>query len=389
MPPMGAPALTVGSPECITVPAAAGCPPSSPGMMAAPGAPGPGPLGMPQTGFDSGMPPMTPPPGGPGMPPTMAPGTMPPNMPPPTSMPPGAPGSMPPGSMPPMGDHSHMPPMGSMPPGAPGMPPTGDSCMTVPAGPDRDACYSSMSGSSMPPPMAPNMGNPNMQPPTGDHSHMPPGAPGSMPPGSMPPGSMPPTGDHSGMSSLGAHCGAIQAKNEKKRMRKEVKCLRRALHEHKPTVKLRQTKDGLGAYGCGVKKTGSKPAQIACLRGLLDAPGGPGMSPGDHSGMQGEHHDGARGLIGNKGPRRGGKLGRYGCGNKNKRKHVNCLRDLLDTTPLSDQVKHAKKGKKRGFYGCGNKNKKKHTRCLRRLLDQHGPHLAIGGGKRGMAPGTR
>jgi len=41
--------------------------------------------------------------------------------------------------------------------GPPGMrgqhdgPPPGDSCMTVPAGPDRDACYSSMSGSSMPP----------------------------------------------------------------------------------------------------------------------------------------------------------------------------------------------------------------------------------------------
>jgi len=87
------------------------------------------------------------------------------------------------------------------------------------------------------------------------------------------------------------------------------------------------------------------------------------------------------------GKRRGGKMGNYGCGNKNKRKHVNCLRDLLDTTPLSDKVKHAKKGKKRGFYGCGNKNKRKHTSCLRRLLDQHGPHLAKGG-KRGMAPGT-
>ena len=86
-------------------------------------------------------------------------------------------------------------------------------------------------------------------------------------------------------------------------------------------------------------------------------------------------------------PGKKGKMGNYGCGNKNKRKHVNCLRDLLDTTPLSDKVKHAKKGKKRGFYGCGNKNKRKHTNCLRRLLDQHGPHLAKGG-KRGMAPGT-
>jgi len=63
---------------------------------------------------------------------------------------------------------SGMPPMtGGMPPttGGPppmtgGMPPMGDSCMTVPAGPDRDACYSSMSGSSMPP------GAPGMAPGT-------------------------------------------------------------------------------------------------------------------------------------------------------------------------------------------------------------------------------
>jgi hypothetical protein len=79
------------------------------------------------------------------------------------------------------------------------------------------------------------------------------------------------------LDSLGAHCGATHMNNEKKRMKKEVKCLRRALHENLPGVKLRQSKDGLGAYGCGVKKTGSKPAQIACLRGLLNAPqrGGP------------------------------------------------------------------------------------------------------------------
>ena len=135
------------------------------------------------------------------------------------------------------------PPMTPPPGGHHDGPPPGDSCMAVPAGPDRDACYSSKSGTM--PPMTP------------------------------------PPGDHSAMSNLGAHCGEIQAKNEKKRMRKEVKCLRRALHEHKPTVKLRQTKDGLGGYGCGVKKTGSKPAQIACLRGILDAPSGkPGMAPG-------------------------------------------------------------------------------------------------------------
>ena len=64
-------------------------------------------------------------------------------------------------------------------------------------------------------------------------------------------------------------------------MRKEVRCLRQALHDNKPDAKLRQSKDGLGAYGCGVKKTGSKTAQIACLRDILDGPSGkPGMAPG-------------------------------------------------------------------------------------------------------------
>jgi hypothetical protein len=76
-----APVLTIGDPACITVPAAAGCPPGSPGMMAPPtGAPDAPPMG------DPNMPPPTGAPGGPPM------GD--PNMPPPT----GAPGT------PPMGD---------------------------------------------------------------------------------------------------------------------------------------------------------------------------------------------------------------------------------------------------------------------------------------------
>ena len=138
-------------------------------------------------------------------------------------------------------------------PGAPVLTIGDPACQTPPA----IGCPAGSPGLMGDPNMAPPMGDPNMPPPT----MAPPGAPG--------------------MAHLGDHCGAIQAKNEKKRMRKEVKCLRRALHEHKPTVKLRQTKDGLGAYGCGVKKTGSKTAQIACLRGLLDAPSGtPGMAPG-------------------------------------------------------------------------------------------------------------
>ena len=64
---------------------------------------------------------------------------------------------------------------GQPPTSASGMPPTmappmGDPCMVHPPGPARDTCYSSMSGSSMPP------GAP----------HMPPGAPG-MPPTMAPP----------------------------------------------------------------------------------------------------------------------------------------------------------------------------------------------------------
>ena len=61
---------------------------------------------------------------------------------------------------PPTGTSGMPPTTGGPPPMTGGMPPMGDSCMTVPAGPDRDACYSSMSGSSMPP------GAPGMPPGT-------------------------------------------------------------------------------------------------------------------------------------------------------------------------------------------------------------------------------
>ncbi|MAR69040.1 MAG: hypothetical protein CMH74_00810 [Nitrospina sp.] len=63
------------------------------------------------------------------------------------------------------------------PPGAPGMPATGatgmpaDPCMAVPAGPDRDACYATTGAPGMPPTGAPGM------PPTGAPG-MPPGVPG-------------------------------------------------------------------------------------------------------------------------------------------------------------------------------------------------------------------
>jgi hypothetical protein len=65
-------------------------------------------------------------------------------------------------------------------------------------------------------------------------------------------------------------------------------------------------------------------------------------------------------------------LGKYGCGNKDKRTHVNCLRGLLSDTPYGIAVKASKPGKDGlGNYGCGNKKKKKHTKCLSRLLDKN------------------
>ena len=82
-------------------------------------------------------------------------------------------------------------------------------------------------------------------------------------------------------------------------------------------------------------------------------------------------------------------LGNYGCGNKDRKTHVNCLRGLLTSTPYGLTVPKGKNGL--GKYGCGrkagNKTKRKHVNCLRRLLDQHGPHLAKGGAGPTNAPG--
>ena len=82
-------------------------------------------------------------------------------------------------------------------------------------------------------------------------------------------------------------------------------------------------------------------------------------------------------------------LGNYGCGNKDRKTHVNCLRGLLTSTPYGLTVPKGKNGL--GKYGCGrkagNKTKRKHVNCLRRLLDQHGSHLAKGGVGPTNAPG--
>ena len=73
-------------------------------------------------------------------------------------------------------------------------------------------------------------------------------------------------------------------------------------------------------------------------------------------------------------------LGNYGCGNPDRKTHVNCLRGLLDTTPYGLTVPKGPNGL--GQYGCGKKagniKKRQHVNCLRRLLDEHGTHLQVG-----------
>ena len=136
-------------------------------------------------------------------------------------------------------------------------------------------------------------------PPMGNHSGMPPmGSHGGQPPmGSH--GGQPPMGSHGGqppMGDLGAQCAPTpNSGNDKKAYKREVKCLRQALHDSKPELSRGPGKDGLGAYGCGKRKTGSRTAKLACLRDLLfgacvhrlpgfppvgNCNGGPGMPPG-------------------------------------------------------------------------------------------------------------
>ena len=85
-------------------------------------------------------------------------------------------------------------------------------------------------------------------------------------------------------------------------------------------------------------------------------------------------------------------LGNYGCGNPDKKTHVNCLRGLLSSTPHGLAVQQSSPSNDGlGNYGCGNRNKRTHVNCLRGLLDQHGAHLQVGnhgGGAPGMHPPT-
>jgi len=199
-----------------------------------------------------------------------------------------------------------------------------------------------------------------------------------MPPTDMPPmgdPNMPPTmGDVTGMQGEGdgfRDCKQIRPKGDLKQLRKKKNCFRdvarelgakksaradwKACRQIKPKGNLKQLRE---------KKN--------CFRDLARSlrSGDPNMAP----------PTGAPAMTGD---RPGGKLGNYGCGNKDRLKHVNCLRDLLGTTPQFGKVKHRKEGNKtRGLYGCGrlknlDEKWKEHTGCLRRLLDEHGPELAV------------
>jgi hypothetical protein len=64
------------------------------------------------------------------------------------------------------------------------------------------------------------------------------------------------------------------------------------------------------------------------------------------------------------------RLGNHGCGNPDRRTHVDCLRAKLDQTPLRQTVKMGPRGL--GNYGCGNPDRKTHVNCLRAKLDQQG-----------------
>jgi hypothetical protein len=57
------------------------------------------------------------------------------------------------------------------------------------------------------------------------------------------------------------------------------------------------------------------------------------------------------------------------------KQYVNCLRGLLTSTPHGLTVPKGKNGL--GKFGCGNKNRKKHVNYLIHFLDRHGPHYGV------------
>ena len=208
------------------------------------------------------------------------------------------------------------------------------------------------------------------------------GAPG-MPPGA--PG-MPPTmgapGMHGDTAALRA-CKQIKPRGNKGKLRNKKNCFRdlakslgakqSARAEWKRCKQIRP-KGKLG------KLRNKKNCFRDLARSLQHGPptGAPGMPPMGDASMAPPMAPpmGAPAITGK---RPGGKMGNYGCGQPNRRKHVNCLRRLLDTTPHGATVRKGTKGL--GKYGCGDKNRRKHVNCLRRLLDKHGPQL-VGQGRK-------
>jgi hypothetical protein len=124
-------------------------------------------------------------------------------------------------------------------------------------------------------------------------------------------------------------------------------------------------------------------AQVVCEQGMQ-----PRICPGLMGGPPGPCGDCEPINSSSESPENNQTLGSYGCGNPDKRTHVNCLRGLLSSTPYGLTVQQSSPSKDGlGNYGCGNKNKKKHTRCLRLILDEHGEHLQVGN-RSGGPPGT-
>ena len=69
---------------------------------------------------------------------------------------------------------------------------------------------------------------------------------------------------------LGAQCAPTpNPENNPQAAKAERKCLKQLLHDNKPELKTGPGRDGLGKYGCGTPKTGSRTAQALCLRDLL------------------------------------------------------------------------------------------------------------------------
>jgi hypothetical protein len=87
-------------------------------------------------------------------------------------------------------------------------------------------------------------------------------------------------------------------------------------------------------------------------------------------------------------------LGNYGCsagaGFDGTTLHIDCLRGKLDGTAFGKTVPPGSRG--HGYYSCDrapdgtlDSNSRRHVNCLRALLDEHAPHLANGGAT-GMHP---